>query len=82
MTKTHQLLSRWKVGDEYAPFHRQASHVRPDYRDGWNDCYEAASTAVRDAALEAAAQECDEFASCEGIAQRCAKAIRAMKGKT
>lgn len=32
----------WKVGNEFSPFHPQASHVSPDYRDGWNDCYAAA----------------------------------------
>lgn len=29
----------WKQGDEFLPFHPQASHVPPDYRDGWNRCY-------------------------------------------
>lgn len=29
----------WKLGDEFLPFHPQASHVPPDYRDGWNRCY-------------------------------------------
>jgi hypothetical protein len=29
----------WKSGNEFAPFHPQASHVPPDYRDGWNACY-------------------------------------------
>lgn len=33
---------RWKCGDEFLPFHPQASHVPPDYRDGWNRCYWAA----------------------------------------
>ena len=32
---------QWKVGDEIAPFHPDASHVPPDYRDGWNACYRA-----------------------------------------
>lgn len=31
----------WKLGDELAPFHPDASHVEPGYRDGWNDCYRA-----------------------------------------
>lgn len=31
----------WKVGNEYAPYHPQASHCPPDFRDGWNACYEA-----------------------------------------
>jgi hypothetical protein len=30
---------KWKCGDEFLPFHPQASHVPPDYRDGWNRCY-------------------------------------------
>jgi hypothetical protein len=29
----------WKLGDEFLPFHPQASHVPPEYRDGWNRCY-------------------------------------------
>jgi hypothetical protein len=29
----------WKCGNEFLPFHPQASHVPPDYRDGWNRCY-------------------------------------------
>lgn len=36
---------KWKFGDEYLPFHPQASHVNPDYRDGWNRAYWAAQTA-------------------------------------
>lgn len=34
--------TEWKVGNEFAPYHPQASHVSPDYRDGWNACYRAA----------------------------------------
>lgn len=30
---------RWKLGDEFLPFHPSASHVPPEYRDGWNRCY-------------------------------------------
>lgn len=33
---------QWKLGNEFLPFHPQASHIRPDYRDGWNDCFRAA----------------------------------------
>lgn len=35
---------KWKCGNEYLPFHPSASHVNPDYRDGWNDCYRASPT--------------------------------------
>lgn len=31
--------TRWKVGNELAPYHTDASHVEPGYRDGWNACY-------------------------------------------
>ncbi len=31
----------WKVGDDLLPFHKAASHVNPDYRDGWNACWYA-----------------------------------------
>ncbi|MBB6578979.1 putative membrane protein [Comamonas odontotermitis] len=33
---------QWKCGNEYLPYHPDASHVDPSYRDGWNDCYLAA----------------------------------------
>lgn len=39
MTEHH---SNFKVGNEFLPFHHQASHVTPDWRDGWNACYQAA----------------------------------------
>lgn len=29
----------WKAGNEFARYHPQASHVSPDYRDGWNACF-------------------------------------------
>lgn len=32
----------WKHGNEFAPFHPSASHIPPDYRDGWNACYRVA----------------------------------------
>lgn len=32
----------WKYGNEFLPYHHQASHVNPDHRDGWNACYRAA----------------------------------------
>lgn len=33
----------WKLGDEFLPFHPSASHINPDYRDGWNACFAAAA---------------------------------------
>lgn len=36
----------WKVGNEFLPYHPSASHVRPDYRDGWNDCYKVAAASI------------------------------------
>jgi len=41
----------------------------------------AYGAACRAAALEEAAQKCDEEASIEGIAQKCASAIRALKNQ-
>jgi hypothetical protein len=46
---------QWKCGDEFLPFHPQASHVPADYRDGWNRCYRSALAAVQ-AERERAAQ--------------------------
>lgn len=37
---------QWKCGDEFAPYHPDASHVSPEYRDGWNACYAAAQRAA------------------------------------
>jgi hypothetical protein len=37
----NQLAQQWKCGNEYLPYHPDASHVDPSYRDGWNDCYRA-----------------------------------------
>lgn len=40
-----------KVGGEFAPFHRDASHIDPGYRDGWNACFadaEAQISTLRD----------------------------------
>lgn len=37
----------YKVGSELLMFHPDASHVPPDYRDGWNACYRA----IEDAAI-------------------------------
>lgn len=40
------MSDQWKTGNEFAPFHPSASHVEPDYRDGWNACYELASKEI------------------------------------
>ncbi len=37
---------KWKSGNEWLPFHPQASHCTPDYRSGWNDAYAAALAAT------------------------------------
>jgi hypothetical protein len=42
----------WNTGGDFLPFHRQASHVSPAYRDGWNDCYEMARAYMANAALQ------------------------------
>ncbi len=34
--------SAYCVGNEFKPFHPRASHVRPEWRDGWNACFVAA----------------------------------------
>lgn len=39
--------SAYCVGNEYKPFHPSASHVRPEWRDGWNACFAAAIRAAR-----------------------------------
>jgi hypothetical protein len=37
------MNQQWKVGNEFLPYHPDASHVDPNYRQGWNDCYHAAA---------------------------------------
>lgn len=53
----------WKTGDEFLPFHPDASHVSPDFRDGWNACYMSGSVNLDTSgteALKAAVEgECD-----------------------
>lgn len=43
------MSDKWKVGNEFAPYHPNASHVEPGYRDGWNACYKMATAAFADA---------------------------------
>lgn len=38
-----QPAQQWKSGDEFLPYHPDASHVDPQFRDGWNACYRAAT---------------------------------------
>lgn len=40
-SSSHAKHPAWKTGNECAPYHPQASHVSPEYRDGWNACYRA-----------------------------------------
>ncbi len=41
----NSITVAFKYGNEFAPYHPDASHVAPDYRKGWNDCYRAATAA-------------------------------------
>lgn len=45
-TQGDEALTRWKCGNEFAPYHPAASHVDPDYRDGWNACFAASRAEV------------------------------------
>lgn len=47
---------KWKCGNEFLPYHHQASHVNPDHRDGWNACYRAAQSALQAQAEDHAAE--------------------------
>lgn len=77
---------RWKVGNEFLPFHPQASHVCPDYRDGWNACYEAGRTHALDVSkLEHIYEgDCPDEQQPDAFDPQCyaCQAIRAMNGKT
>lgn len=49
--------SAYKCGNEFAPYHRSASHVEPAYRDGWNHCFKAAAERITAALARAAELE-------------------------
>lgn len=46
MSTTPAQDKSFKSGNEFLPYHPQASHVSPAYRDGWNDCYRAARASL------------------------------------
>lgn len=45
-------MDQYKAGNEFLPYHPQASHCTPAYRDGWNHCYEAAQGVIAGLRLE------------------------------
>jgi hypothetical protein len=88
-TMTEPSSNPCQLADDLPP---PEPHLKLMWRDGqyrvsranvdWMDCYtadqmRAYGDARAAAATERAAQICDEHASIEGIAQRCAAAIRA-----
>ena len=68
---------KWKCGNEYLPYHRSASHVNPDHRDGWNACYAMAHSRIEaDEALMRQALEVLGVSGClafRNIPCRCSK---------
>jgi hypothetical protein len=54
-----------KVGNEFAPFHRSASHVEPAYRDGWNQCYQDATRLLAESQAHNAKLEASLTAMCD-----------------
>ncbi len=40
------MSDQWKCGNEFLPYHRSASHVNPDHRDGWNACFAVARSRI------------------------------------
>ena len=40
------MSSKHKTGDDFAPYHPNASHIEPGYRDGWNACYKMAEAEI------------------------------------
>lgn len=65
------IQNDWKGGSEFAPFHRQASHIRPDYRDGWNDCYSAAQKRIAELEVELASRRTYRASVFEEAAKVC-----------
>jgi hypothetical protein len=57
---------RWKTGDELLPFHPDASHVSPDFRDGWNACYAVGSMNLKPSGTEALKEAIE--GECDGLA--------------
>jgi hypothetical protein len=41
-----KAMSEYKSSNEFLPYHPQASHIPPDYRDAWNDCYKLAAAKI------------------------------------
>ena len=54
--------SAYCVGNEYKPFHPSASHVRPEWRDGWNACYVAAIRAAAAVDVQGLMDAADRYA--------------------
>lgn len=54
------MTDQFKAGNEFLPYHPQASHVDPQYRDGWNHCYLLATAEV--ASLEARLEQVGQAA--------------------
>ena len=61
MTTECEAVGLWKSGNEFLPFHPSASHVRPDYRDGWNACFEAAKAQKQWMPIETAPRDGTEI---------------------
>jgi truncated hemoglobin YjbI len=61
----HTEPERWKSGNEFLPFHRQASHIDPSYRDGWNACFAEAQKAI-DEAVKAERKRCARIVRYQG----------------
>lgn len=38
--------TKWTLGSDFLPFHPDASHINPGYRDGWNACHTALAAAI------------------------------------
>ncbi len=62
---------KWKIGDEFAPYHPSASHCPPDYRDGWNHCYAASESAqsLKDRTVRAMLTHYEKWGDTEGFGQ-------------
>lgn len=39
-------MNQYKSGNEFLPYHPQASHTPPDFRDGWNACFSEAKIRI------------------------------------
>lgn len=65
-------MSKFKIGKGFYPYEPSASHIPPDYRDGWNACFDA--SLIRITELEALSANLKQEAQIHAMEARGANA--------